>query len=615
MSSSIENKVRIGLAILFIVLLANGLASYRATQTLIANEQRVAHSHQVIGEIESILSTIKDAETGERGYLITGSEDFLAPYNDALAQIDRQVKHFEVLTADNPRQQARIPTLRQKIADRLAILKRGIEIHRSGDAAGAQQLTKEGPGRQAMDELRLLAADMEADENIELQQRAEESNQSAAASNLTFVIGNLITLGLLLAIGYIINRDIAVRMRAQEEVRAQREWLQITLASIGDGVIASDAKGAVTFLNPIAEKLTGWTLSEAQGRPLLQVFDIVNEQTRQVAENPALRAIRGGTIVGLANHTVLRRRGGGEIAVDDTASPIKTSSGKLLGAILIFRDVTERRRADEERTRLMTSERKALERAEAANRTKDEFLATLSHELRTPLTAIYGWVSILKNSEFDAKQLEKALEVIDRNVRAQTQLVDDLLSVSRIITGNLKMQMELIDPLPATHTAIDSLRPAAEAKSIQIVTKFDQNIGRIFVDGDRWQQVLWNLLTNALKFTPKGGEIRIEFCREGHFALLTVTDTGEGIEPAFLSNVFERFSQADSTTTRRHGGLGLGLSIVRHIVELHGGTVMVRSDGRDKGSTFIVQLPIPETPDLELKEVNSRGSSTREPPA
>ncbi|HYR85878.1 MAG TPA: ATP-binding protein [Terriglobia bacterium] len=228
-----------------------------------------------------------------------------------------------------------------------------------------------------------------------------------------------------------------------------------------------------------------------------------------------------------------------------------------------------------------------------ANRMKDEFLATLSHELRTPLTAIYGWVEILRNTPPDAGKMSKGLEVIDRNARAQTRLVDDLLNVSRIITGNLKVELAWIDPLPLIQTAVDSIGPAIEAKSIELVTHLDQNVGLIFADSARWQQVLWNLLANAVKFTHSGGRITVDFGRIGTQAQLNIADSGEGIEPEFLPHVFDRFTQADSSSTRRHGGLGLGLAIVRHIVELHGGRVIVHSEGRDKGSTFIVQLPIP----------------------
>jgi CheY-like chemotaxis protein len=259
----------------------------------------------------------------------------------------------------------------------------------------------------------------------------------------------------------------------------------------------------------------------------------------------------------------------------------------------VFRDITQRRHAQQELVRLLGDTESARAQAEAANRTKDEFLATLSHELRTPLTAIYGWVEILKHSELDEKKLTRALEVIDRNIKAQTQLVDDLLNVSRIITGNLKMEMEVIDPLPLIRAAVESLRPTLEAKAIELVTHLDENVGSIYADPARLQQVLWNLLANAVKFTPKGGQIRVDFGRVESSAQLTVTDTGEGIDPEFLPFVFERFSQSDSSTTRRHGGLGLGLAIVRHIVELHGGKVSVHSEGTGKGSTFAVKLPIP----------------------
>lgn len=213
--------------------------------------------------------------------------------------------------------------------------------------------------------------------------------------------------------------------------------------------------------------------------------------------------------------------------------------------------------------------------------------------MRTPLTAIAGWVDILKRGPIDEKRVSKALEVIDRNVKAQTQIVEDLLNVSRITTGTFRLAMELIDPIPLVGTTIESLRPAIDGKSIAITTDLQEDLGQIYIDPLRWQQVLWNLLANAVKFTPNGGQVQVKFSRFQDFARLIVIDTGEGIDQAFLPHVFERFTQSDSSITRRHGGLGLGLAIVRHIVELHGGQVSVHSDGRGAGSTFVVDVPVP----------------------
>src|SRR5438552_1788687 len=258
MASALEKKIRIGIAILFAALVIDGLASYRATRTLIGNEQWVTHTYQVIGEIEGILCTLKDAETGERGYIITGADTYLEPYDAALRQIDARIRHLEMLTADNPRQQARIPILENKIAARLEGLKTGITLRNNGDIEGAHQLIQGGSGKQMMDDLRKFIDEMETEENGLLQQRADESRISARATELTFIIGSVITICLLLVIGYSINREVAARILSEQELREQRQLLQVTLSSIADAVIACDTEGLVTFLNPVAEVLTGW---------------------------------------------------------------------------------------------------------------------------------------------------------------------------------------------------------------------------------------------------------------------------------------------------------------------------------------------------------------------
>jgi signal transduction histidine kinase/CheY-like chemotaxis protein len=233
----------------------------------------------------------------------------------------------------------------------------------------------------------------------------------------------------------------------------------------------------------------------------------------------------------------------------------------------------------------------ANEELQKANRMKDEFLTMLSHELRTPLTAIYGWVTLLERGHVDQRKLAHAVEVIGRNVKAQAKLVDDLLNVSQIVTGKMQIQPEWIELADVVNAAVDSVRPAAAAKGVDVVVHLQGD--KVFADAGRLQQVVWNLLTNAIKFTDKGGEIKVETGLVGSKIQLSVTDTGEGIEAEFIPFLFERFTQADSSKSRRHGGLGLGLAIVRHIVEVHGGAVFAHSEGRGKGATFIVQLPVP----------------------
>ncbi|HVG28703.1 MAG TPA: response regulator [Pyrinomonadaceae bacterium] len=263
-------------------------------------------------------------------------------------------------------------------------------------------------------------------------------------------------------------------------------------------------------------------------------------------------------------------------------------------AAVLKLEVAERKQAEEARARMLVREQAARADAERANRTKDEFLATLSHELRTPLTAILGWARLLRTSRFEGEQLTRALETIERNARSQSQLIDDLLDVSRIITGKLRIDAQPIELVPIVEAAIDSIRPAAEAKSISFGVALDPAAGRVSGDADRMQQVVWNLFSNAVKFTPEGGRVEVSLERAGSHARISVADTGVGIDAKFLPFIFDRFRQADGSTTRKHGGLGLGLAIVRHLVELHGGEVSVRSDGAERGSTFQVVLPLLE---------------------
>jgi CheY-like chemotaxis protein len=241
---------------------------------------------------------------------------------------------------------------------------------------------------------------------------------------------------------------------------------------------------------------------------------------------------------------------------------------------------------------LVAKEQAARREAETANRSKDEFLATVSHELRTPLTAILGWAQMLRTDRVPPDGVRHAIEVIERSARAQRQLIDDLLDVSRIVTGKLRMDVRPSDPSSFIDAAVDAVRPAAEAKGVRMQKVMDTGLISIPGDPVRLQQVIWNLLSNAIKFTPRGGRVQIRSERVNSHLEIVVSDTGQGISPDFLPHVFDRFRQADQKTSRQHGGMGLGLAIVRHLVELHGGNVSAASDGEGKGSTFIVRLPI-----------------------
>ncbi|HLM58582.1 MAG TPA: ATP-binding protein, partial [Pyrinomonadaceae bacterium] len=274
-----------------------------------------------------------------------------------------------------------------------------------------------------------------------------------------------------------------------------------------------------------------------------------------------------------------------------TKVPVFDEAGRVTGLVGISRDITERKRAEESRLEL-AREQAARAEAEQANRMKDEFLATLSHELRTPLTAILGWSRMLADDQLDESQSAAAFEAIYRNARAQAQLIEDLLDVSRIITGKLRVEFRPVELASVVEAAVGVVRPAASAEGIQLQAVFEPGDNRVSGDPARLQQVVWNLLSNAVKFTPRGGRVQVRLGRSDSHAEIAVSDTGAGIAPEFLPHVFERFRQADMGTSRLHGGLGLGLAIVRHLVELHGGTVRAESEGEGRGATVTVRLPV-----------------------
>jgi signal transduction histidine kinase len=286
----------------------------------------------------------------------------------------------------------------------------------------------------------------------------------------------------------------------------------------------------------------------------------------------------------------------GATASNDTSTTRPPRSddetGQIVGVVLVFRDVTERRRAELGREQLLARERAARRAAEAASRAKDDFLATMSHELRTPVTAIVGWSRMLRTRNLAGPAAARALEIIERNAQAQVLLIHDLLDVSRIVTGKFRLENRPVDLAHVIEAAADSIRPVAEAKGIRLDLDLEPEAGLIDGDANRLEQVLWNLLSNAICFVPGGGQVQIVLRRKSSRLELSVGDTGQGIAADLLPHIFERFRQGDSAAARQYGGLGLGLAIVSHLVELHGGTVRAASPGAGAGATFTISLPL-----------------------
>jgi PAS domain S-box-containing protein len=420
-----------------------------------------------------------------------------------------------------------------------------------------------------------------------------------------------------------IARDITEKKRAEDALAQQREWLQTTLESIGDAVIATDARGEVEFINAVAEHLTGWRREDARGKPCAEVFHIVNEVTRRPAENPVHRVLKEGVVIGLANHTLLIAADGTERPIDDSAAPIRGRDARIVGTVLVFRDVTERRQIENERyaatlerERLLESERAARADAERANRLKDEFVAIVSHELRTPLNAMMGWTEILANDQSDPETRGRAVEVLRRNTRLQTQLVSDLMDTSRMLSGKLRLELQSVELTTVVRDAVQTVQSAADSKGLEITTNLEEGAGIALADPARLQQVLCNLLLNAVKFTPRGGRVSVGLRAIDTHAEITVSDDGVGIQPELLSSIFDRFRQADSSTSRRFGGLGLGLAIVKQLVEMHGGTVQAASGGEGQGASFTVSLPVgtastrPGGPTVQEATTDTAGGET-----
>lgn len=395
-----------------------------------------------------------------------------------------------------------------------------------------------------------------------------------------------------------IARDITAQKRVAQELSAQREWFRVTLDSIGDAVIATDAAGAVTYMNRQAEALTGWLLDDAQGKPLVEVFEIRDEKTRQLIEDPAQQVMNSEDVVRLADDSLLISREGAERPIDDSCAPIRSDDGRIIGVVLVFRDVSEQRSTERERQtiaaereRLLYAERAARTDAERANRIKDEFVAMVSHELRTPLNAILGWAQLMMGGTQDSEVITHGLDVIARNTRLQARLISDLLDVSRIASGKLQLDIQPTELVPIIAAAMETVEQDAAAKNIRIRRDLDLSIEPIAGDRMRLQQIVWNLLANAIKFSPHGGQISVSLRRNGADVEIVVADSGVGISAQVLPYIFDPFRQADQSITRRFGGLGLGLAIVKHVAELHGGSVLAVSPGEGQGATFTVRLP------------------------
>jgi len=426
-----------------------------------------------------------------------------------------------------------------------------------------------------------------------------------------------------------VTRDLTERRDAEQELRRSEERLRLLIASVTDyAIFILDPRGHVATWNPGAQRLKGYRAEEIIGRHFSTFYP-----EEDVRAGKCERELEGAASIGRFEDEGWRlRKDGTPFWANVVITPIRDGDGVLVGFAKVTRDLSERRRHEEERVGLARAEearrvaeqneermlslaeslRLARDKAEEGTRLKDEFLATVSHELRTPLNAMLGWARLLQSRAVDKDKAAHAIDTIVRNAMAQAQIIDDLLDVSRIIAGQLRLEVDFVDINAVLRAAVDVVRPAAEAKGIAFSTVHDTTVGLVKGDAGRLQQVLWNLLTNAVKFTPRGGSVQVALRAQGTGVVIEVTDNGQGIAPEFLERVFQRFTQQESSQSRRAGGLGLGLAIVKHLVELHGGTVHAESAGTGKGSTFVVKIPLVSVAPQGAEPVAGPGTETED---
>ncbi len=654
----------------------------------------VDHTHRVVEQIDTTLSALKDAETAQRGYLLTGDPDYLRPYHAALTVLPSTLNAMARLTSDDLRQQRALTEIRNSVDAKMADLAESLTLHDGGDAGAALALVRTNRGRALMDRLRDQLSRMRAEEERLLTARAARASQQTIWTVTAVVASGAVALLLLAFLRGLMRRSAA-------RIRSSEERLATTVASVGDAVIGTDALGGIERMNLVAEQLTGWTFNESLGKPLDQVFQIINGHTRATVESPYEKVLREGRVVGLDDHTLLIDKGGTERPIEASGAPIRDKDGAIEGAVLIFRDASERYASQkaladsEARFRALAenipllcwmadetgsifwynsrwyeytgttpeemsgwgwqsvhdpailpgvlerwqrsiasgtpfdmifplkgadglfrpfltrvaplrdetgrvtrwfgsntdvAEQHAAEQAlREADQRKDEFLATLAHELRNPLAPIRNAVRLLR-PEVPASTQALARQIIERQSAQMARLLEDLLDVSRITRGVIELRLEVLDLRRIVDDVILANRSLLERlhHSIHVHLSGDP----LWVDGDgpRLYQILDNLVQNAAKYTEPGGRVDISAIACEDRIELKVADTGIGIAPDSLQRVFDLFAQVH-IAGRGRSGLGIGLSVVKQLVTLHGGTVQAESGGLGCGSCFRVSLP------------------------
>jgi PAS domain S-box-containing protein len=586
------------LRVILTVFLLTGLVVVASAAVAFWFGNRVLHAHkreqrrrEGITRLAELLSVMKDAETGERGFIISNDEKFLEPFNHASQRLPAELEELRGFPWIDVNTEE-IGLITQIVDQRMEKLRNAIELRRDTGFDAAAAIVREGSGKELMDQLRAEVARLQERQAIALRNDVQSSDRLTRTRTLAFLLTGLLNIGML-AWAYrriteaLAERDVALRESSRRgfELQQQKDLLSVTLSSIGDCVMVTDKDARITFMNPVAEQLTGWKLDEAIGRPTAEVFRIINEHTRQPAENPVDKVMKHGVIVGLANHTILIRKDGNEVPIDDSGAPIRDASGQTRGAVLVFRDFSEHKTAERDL-------RAAKEVAENANKAKDQFLAMLSHELRTPLTPVLATLNLWEASEDVPQSLHADVQMLRRSIELEARIIDDLLDLTRIARGLLSFSPESTDVHALIEFLVGLSQSEMQNKALKVSLKLNADRHHVFTDAARLQQVLWNVLRNAIKFTENGGNVAITTSNDTDKNIdVAITDDGIGMTPETISKLFVPFEQADRTRNRRYGGLGLGMAISSALVELLDGKLRAESAGLGHGSTFTATFP------------------------
>ncbi len=564
-----------GFAALLIVLIGNGLFTRREVGAQIESQNRLADSRRLLLELEKTESLLKDAETGQRGFLYTGDPRYLAPYDQARQEIDSQFNELMRLTDSRPHEQSSIVELRALEQVKMSELQQTIDLYRAGKPDLARGLVLSDFGLLTMEHFRQIIDQVEKTEASLESVRVAEYQKTVRSTIASIYLASLLaTIGLAL-LAYHILREMSLREKHAREIHEREEWFRVTLTSIGDAVIVTDESGRIAFMNPVAESLIGTRFAHTKGRDISDVLAIFNEFTGATSQDPVKKVMQEGRVVGLANHTVLKHADGHLIPIEDSAAPIRDDKGALIGVVLVFRDVTNERKTQD----LL---RKSEKLAAAAR-----LSATVAHEINNPLEAVGNLIYLAKANPGASPEIVKSLSIAEQELERVAHITRQTLGFYR--ESNEARQVELP---PLIESVLRLYSNKLSSKNIRVERDFGQCPPMLGVPGEL-KQVISNLVSNAVDAVSANGKIYVRLQgvenHNGGRIQLVIEDDGPGIAPEHRAQIFEPFF-----TTKKEIGTGLGLWVTKEIIERHGGTITVSShdgNGSAPGASFVIDLP------------------------